>query len=127
MKRIWAKGQVYGALLLLLCGSAFSQTKTVKIASGQTSDVWLGVNVSGKVYYAIRTRDGTNKARMWWIIQPLGRVEQLGTLQGNGSLDIPNKLKGSVSAKLRAKAASDTEVVISEKVAIDQSVTFTWP
>ena len=127
IKRILTKCGLLGVLLLVLDGAATCQTKTVTIAAGQTSDVWLGVDVSGKVYYAIRTRDGKNKARMWWILQPLGRVKQLGTLQGNGSLNIPNKLKGSLSAKLRAKADSDTVIVVGENVAIDQGVTFKWP
>jgi hypothetical protein len=107
-------------------GSPPSPIKEIKISAGQTADLWLGVNVTGKVSYAIRTRDGSNKLRMWWIMEPLGSVKQLGTLTGSGRLDIPGKLKGSISAKLRGKAAVDTVVYIGENVTIDNSVTFSW-
>jgi hypothetical protein len=100
--------------------------KEVKVATGQTADLWLGVNVTGKVHYAIRTKDGSGKMRMWWIMEPLGNVKQLGNLTGNGSLDIPGKLKGSISAKLRGKASVDTVVYIGENVEVDNSVTFNW-
>ena len=100
--------------------------KEYKVSAGQTADLWLGVNVSGKVNYVIRTKDGSNKMKMWWIIQPLGRVTQLGNRSNAGSVDIPNVLKGSVSAKLRGKAAVDTVVYIGENVNVDQSLTFHW-
>ncbi len=103
-----------------------SQPLEVKVAAGQTVDLWLGVNVTGTLHYAIRTKDGTNKMRMWWIMEPLGNVRQLGTLSKNGSLPIPGKLNGSVSAKLRGKADVDTIVYIGENVRVDTSVTFKW-
>jgi hypothetical protein len=109
-----------------ISGSAPAPVKEVKVAAGQTADLWLGVNVTGKVHYAIRTKDQSNQMRMWWIMEPLGKVKQLGTLAGNGSLDIPGKLKGSISAKLRGKAAVDTIVYIGENVEVDNSVTFKW-
>jgi hypothetical protein len=116
------------AIVLAICvpllGAPPSQIREVKVSAGQTEDLWLGVNVTGKVSYAIRTRDGSNKMRMWWILEPLGTVTQLGTLSNTGSLNIPGKLKGSISAKLRGKAATDTVVYIGENVAVDNSVTF---
>src|SRR5215472_6070594 len=45
--------------------------KEIKIRAGQTADLWLGVNVTGKVNYRITTRDGSNNLRMWWILEPL--------------------------------------------------------
>jgi len=86
----------------------------------------LGVNVKGTVNYVIRTRDGSNKVRMWWIVQPLGRVKQLGVLEGSGKLSIPSKLKGSVSAKLRGQASVDTVVYVGENTAVDSSLIFRW-
>jgi hypothetical protein len=103
-----------------------SAVKEIKIPAGQTADLWLGINVTGKVNYIIRTRDGKNAMRMWWIMEPLGTVKQLGTLVNSGSLDIPNKLKGSISAKLRGKAAVDTVVHLGENVSVDSSMTFNW-
>ena len=81
------------AICLPLLGTPSSQTREVKVSAGQTADLWLGVNVTGKVHYAIRARDGSNKMRMWWILEPLGTVKQLGTLSGSGSLDIPGKVE----------------------------------
>ena len=101
-------------------------TRAVKLPAGQTADLWLGVNVTGKVYYAIRTKDGRNKMRMWWITEPLGSVKQLGTLADRGSLNIPNKMSASLSAKLRGKAVVDTIVYISENIRVDNSATFKW-
>ena len=103
-----------------------SPVKEYRIAAGKTVDLWLGVNVTGTIYYAIASRDGSNKMKMWWVTEPLGHVTQLGTLSGRGSLKIPDLLKASVSAKLRGSATSDTVVDISENVKIDNSVTFHW-
>jgi hypothetical protein len=103
-----------------------SPIKEIKVAAGQTGDLWLGINVKGKVYYTIRTRDGSNTLRMWWVMEPLGTVKQLGTRTGSGNLEIPGKLKGSISAKLRGKASSDTVVYIGENVAVDTTATFHW-
>src|SRR4051794_18063845 len=101
--------RLFSSMILVFCllasGEAGAPVRQVKVAAGQTGDLWLGVNVAGEVHYAIRTRDGTNKMRMWWVMEPLGNVRQLGTLSGTGSLDVPGKLKGSFSAKLRGKAA----------------------
>ena len=107
-------------------GTPPASVKEIKIPAGQTADLWLGVNVTGKVHYRITTRDGSNKMRMWWILEPLGTVKQLGTRTGSGSLDIPGKLHASISAKLRGKAAVDTVVYIGENVAVDSTVTFHW-
>jgi hypothetical protein len=117
-------------LALFFAVSTGSQTPTpvreIRIAAGKSADLWLGVNVSGNISYAIRTRDGNNKIRMWWIVQPLGRVTQLGSLHDSGSLKIPDLLKGSVSAKLRGSATTDTVVIIGENVKIDNAATFHW-
>lgn len=110
----------------LAVGDSLPRVKEIKVSAGQTADLWLGINVKGKVNYAIRTRDGTNQIRMWWVMEPLGSVKQLGTRTGSGNLDIPGKLHGAVSAKLRGKAAVDTVVYIGENVAIDNSMTFHW-
>jgi hypothetical protein len=103
-----------------------SPVKEYRIAAGKTADLWLGVNVTGTIYYAIASRDGSNKMKMWWVTEPLGHVIQLGPLSGRGSLKIPDLLKASVSAKLRGSATSDTVVYIGENVKIDNSVTFHW-
>ena len=103
-----------------------ASVKEIKVSAGQTAHIWLGINVAGKVHCAIRTKDGNNRTRMWWIMQPLGNVNQLGPHAGNGTLDIPGKLQGSISAKLRGKASVDTLVYIGENVEVANSVTFNW-
>jgi hypothetical protein len=122
---------IWSLCAFIACVPAFSDAqqsavKEIKVSAGQTVDLWLGVNVSGKLNYVVRTKDGNNGLRMWWIIQPLGRVKQLGTRNGAGTLTIPDKLQGSISAKLRGKATVDTIVAIGENVAVDSSLTFHW-
>lgn len=112
-----------------VCASLIAQqanVKAVRLRAGETADLWLGVNVSGKVSYALRSRDKTNTVHMWWILEPTGRVKQLGKRANDGTLDIPGLLKGSVSAKLRASATVDTVVYIGENVSVDHSLTFNW-
>jgi len=99
--------------------------KEVKIPAGQTVDVWFGVNIKGQVSYAIRTRDGSNSLRMWWVKYPFGSVDQLGVLSNQGKLSIPiSWWKGVVSAKLRGSAGSDTLVLVGENAEVDATVTF---
>jgi hypothetical protein len=100
--------------------------KEIRIPAGKTVDLWLGINVSGKVNYAIHTKSGSNAMRMWWILGPTGRVRQLGKISGDGSLTIPGLATASISAKLRGSATEDTTVYIGENVSIDHSLTFHW-
>jgi len=118
--------------IILLCSALLSGAqqpapiKEIKIPKGETIDLWVGVNVSGKLHYVIKTSDGKGTLRMWWIIQPFGRVTQLGNRGGVGTLEIPAKLQGSIYAKLRAKASVDTIIDIGENVSVDNSMTFNW-
>ena|ERR1035437_1745627 len=111
----------------LITGQPSQATRMVTLSAGQTADLWLGVNVTGKVYYVIRSRDGKNELRLWWIRQPLGRVQQLGVRRNQGELRIPSSIKGVVSAKLRGSAVADTVVYIRENASIDNSATIKWP
>jgi len=120
-------------LIVILSTFALSQNKgqsdirEIKVPAGKSANLWLGINVSGTLHYAVRTRDGKNKVQMWWVMEPLGNVKQLGPRGESGTLDIPGTLNGSVSAKLRASATSDAVVLISEKVSVANSITFHWP
>lgn len=122
-----ARSLLLCTVLLLPQASAAPPIKTVRIAAGQTGDLWLGVNVRGKVFYSIKTRDGKNALRMWWIKLPLGTVKQIGIKHDAGSLDIPTLMNGSVSAKLRGSASSDTVIYVRDNAAVDNNVTFKWP
>ncbi len=120
------------ATLTTVCPTAASQQtipskfKTVKIPAGQTVTVWTGVNVTGRVYLVIRTRDGSNSLRLWWLKHPLGRPEQLGEKSGDFDVAIPSLAKGAVGVQLRAKAHDDTVVYVGENVALGQALTFKW-
>src|SRR5437868_5737787 len=128
MKNLYAA--IFLATFACLClshANGQSDIREIKLPAGKSADLWLGINVSGTLHYAVRTRDGKNKIKMWWVMEPLGNVKQLGLRGDSGSLDIPGALSGSVSAKLRASTTSDTVVLISEKVSVANSITFHWP
>jgi hypothetical protein len=103
------------------------EIKEVHIAAGQSADLWMGINVKGRVFYAVRSKDLKNEVHMWWVEQPLGRVRRLGIRANSGSIDVPSYRDGAISAKLRAKATQDTVVFIRENIAVDSTVTFHWP
>jgi hypothetical protein len=98
----------------------------LKIPAGSTSSLWTGVNVSGQVYLSVKSRDGKNKLKLWWIKQPFGQVEQLGDRTNEAKLDIPGLWKATFSAELKASAESDTVVFLGENVQVAQSATFQW-
>jgi hypothetical protein len=104
----------------------FPQVSEVRLPAGSTVDLWLGVNIRGKVFYSIRTMDGTNTIRLWWVLEPTGRVQQLGKRSNDGSLAIPGLTSASVSAKLRGSATTDTVVYIGENVSVAHSANFHW-
>jgi hypothetical protein len=119
-------------LVLLLALSALAPNiaraeKEIRIPAGQSVDAWWGVNVSGKINYTIRTRDGSNKAKFWWIKWGFGTVEEIGVRTDTGAIDIPISIfKGVAAAKLRASSDVDTVIYIRENSAPDAGVTFHW-
>lgn len=50
--------------LTLFQNKGQSDIREIKIPAGKSADLWLGVNVSGTLHYAVRTRDGKNKVQM---------------------------------------------------------------
>ena len=108
--------------------------QAVKISANAQADVWTGVNLRGSLKYLIKTRDALwhhsshhwwgDSASFWWIKWGLGSVEQLGVLNGSGSLPIPAWL--NVASKLRCQAVSDTVVYISDSAEIDHTLNFHW-
>ena len=96
-------------------------SQEIKVPANGQGDVWTGVNVQGKVYIAVRTRDGKNRAKFWWI-KALGNVEQLGEHGSEAEFDIP-----ALYGKLRVQTLnSDTIVYVSDSASVDHSVTFKW-
>jgi hypothetical protein len=115
-----------GLILLISCPLVAAEMQ-VRIPAGQTVDVWFGANVSGKLYYSIASRDGSNAVNFWWIKWGFGSVEQLGVHHGAGLFDIPiSWWKGIFSAKLRASAASDTIIHIQENTSLNANLSFHW-
>lgn len=85
--------------------------KVIEIRAGETKEVFYGVNVKGKVYFRIRTRDGRNAVAMWWTrIGPFFKNKHLGVKSGDGSVEIPG---WSLNPRLKAKASSDAKILVS--------------
>src|SRR5579864_6609087 len=120
-------GRVTAALLFIATSAMAQQTQIIKVPQGQSADLWFGVNVTGKVYVQIATRDGMNRMKLWWVKWGIGATEDLGSRGPISALEIPIAWwKGLVSAKLRGVATSDTVVRISDRIEIDKSFTFRW-
>lgn len=101
--------------------------REISIPAGEARDAWWGVNVQGKIYYSIRTRDESNTVKFWWIKWGVGSIESIGERSNEGSLAIPiHWYLGIVSAKLRAYSAVDAIVRIEENSAPDKGFTFKW-
>jgi hypothetical protein len=101
--------------------------KEIQIPAGETRDVWWGINVSGHVAYSIRSRDGSNTVKFWWIKWGVGSIESVGEKSNDGVLPIPIRWYfGIVSAKLRAFAKADTVVRVQENSVPDKGFTFKW-
>jgi hypothetical protein len=97
----------------------------IKIPAGQTADLWFGVNVKGKIYYAIRSRSGADRAKLWWIKWGVGSIEEIGERAGGGELTPPSGIL-DVSYKLRAEVSEDTIFYISDTVKVNNTLTFKW-
>jgi len=97
----------------------------IKIAANHDADLWFGINVKGLIHYLMRTRDGSDKIEMWWITWGVGSIEGLGRLHGAGQISIPSGF-WKVLCKLRARAAVDTIVYVSDTAAVDHTLTFKW-
>jgi len=80
------------------------------IEPGAKGTAWLGVNVSGRVYYGV----GHGKSvKAWWVrigYAPWqwGSIKKVGTLTGGGSLKVPSGPK----AELRLQNDGDTDVTV---------------
>ena len=102
--------------------------KRIPITANGTETVWWGANVTGRIYYAIRNEDSSNRATAWWILYGTGNIRDIGEIGSEGHLEIPiTWWKGIVAARLRIHAgASRTIVFVSENIAVDGSVSFQW-
>lgn len=99
----------------------------VKAPAGKTVDAYFQINVSGDLFLRIKTKDGSNCARFWWIKWPFGSVSQLGRLCGSVKIPIPGIFSFSVASKLRvASEGSDTLIALAadERVANTTNLEF---
>jgi hypothetical protein len=104
------------------------QDQEMRIPKGQSKDAWYGFNVKGKLSYVVRTRDKSNRMRVFWRTWGFGKERELGILSGEGEIEIPISLwSGVISARLRVEALDDTVLALRENAKVAHSVTFTWP
>lgn len=101
--------------------------KEIQIPAGESRDAWWGINVTGQIHYVIRNRDGSNKAKFWWIKWGIGSIDDVGERSNEGSLAIPIRwYLGIVSAKLRVSSTVDTVIRVEENSVPDKGFTFKW-
>lgn len=114
-------------LILLLSPPGIWAEKEIRISAGHSVDIWWGVNVSGNIYYIIRSRDGNNTVKFWWVKWGTGWTETVGPRSNSGTLRIPiSFFKGVLAAKLRASSDVDAVVYIQENSAPATGLTFHW-
>ena len=65
------------------------------------------INLSGRLFYKIGNKSGTNKVRAWWIKGPFGSVEGIPDLVGSGYI----RFKVLIWGKLKV-AGADSETII---------------
>src|SRR4051794_17666817 len=90
------------ALMCVFAGatSGADQRREVRVPSGPTTEIWFGFNVSGRLNYSVRSRDGTNRITATWITYPFFLKQEV-TMTDDGGMDIPiSAWRGSISAKL---------------------------
>jgi hypothetical protein len=105
-----------------------SKTEVITVQPGKNTDVYLEINLSGKVYLAIQAPVGGEAcANFWWIKWPFGNIQDLGRHCGNAAFDIPGLSSFAFSAKLRVGGAKQLVKVVagaSEEVAHSATVHF---
>ena len=94
--------------------------ETIYISPNETKVIYFYINISGKLYFKITNKSGTNSLGMRWIKGPFGTVENLGKVQGQGSLEF----KGFIWGKLKAlDADSETMIQITERAEVAHNFT----
>ncbi|WP_156439830.1 hypothetical protein [Bradyrhizobium valentinum] len=110
------------------CSSARAvDFQVVEVQPGQNVDVFFQINLSGKVYTRIETRNGPGCANFWWILWPFGNIRELGKQCGFADFEIPGLFDFSVSSKLRAGGVSElTKVGFAADAQVARSITIEW-
>lgn len=80
-------------------------------------DVYLAVNVKGKVLLSVSSIDGSDPCiKVWWIKWPLGNIGSLPDVCGQATIEIPTL--PNIAAKLRAQAlGGDVKISVSDDIA----------
>lgn len=109
------------------CPAHAADFQIVEVQPGQNVDVFFQINLYGRVFVRIETRNGIGCADFWWILWPLGNVRQIGRQCGSADFEIPGLLDFSISSKLRAGGVSETtKIAIAANAQVAHSVTIPW-
>ena len=99
----------------------------VDVLPGQSVDVFIQINLSGKVYTRTETRAGPGCAEFWWILWAFGTIRELGKRCGQSEFEIPGLFDYSISSKLRAGGVSAlTKIAFSATAQVAKTVTTPW-
>lgn len=87
----------------------------VRINPNETKDLYFFINLSGRLYYKVQNKSGTNKVKAWWVKGPFGSVEGVGNLVGSGNIPF----KGLLWGKLKVSDAdSETVIYVTEEAKV---------
>lgn len=89
--------------------------QTIILLPGETKVLYYYVNLSGRIFYRIINKSGTNKINCWWVKGPFGTVQGIGQLINSGS----TPSKGLLWGKLKVSGAdSETTILISDQASV---------
>lgn len=91
---------------------------TIILNPNETKVAFYYINLSGRLFYKIGNKSGTNRVRAWWIKGPFGSVEGIPDLVGNGNMPF----KGLLWGKLKVSGAdSQTTIYVTEDAQVGKS------
>lgn len=83
----------------------------VTVNPGEKKTAFWYINLSGRLFFKITNKSGTNLLSASWIKGPFGSEENIGELTGSGKIDF----KGILWGKLKVfDADSATVIQVSE-------------
>jgi hypothetical protein len=81
--------------------------ETIQLNPNETKVAFYYINLTGRLFFKIGNKSGTNRVKAWWIKGPFGSVEGIPDLVGSGSIPY----KGLLWGKLKVSEA-DSETII---------------
>ena len=84
---------------------------TIILNPNETKVAFYYINLSGRLFYRIGNKSGTNRVKSCWIKGLFGSVEGIPDLVGNGNIPF----KGLLWGKLKVSGAdSETTIYVTE-------------